>query len=159
MRLWPRICVRRKSNERENMREKFELASKIIGLVFWGFGFITFVCVILIFVLKPDAMQMLPESARAVYNQSQIKELQNMTNYATYRYILVLAIVSVFEVFFGVYLMNSNNLFIKLCYPFENQNIPSPTPDIQLEIKTKESQMESKKPSEDKYAPPGYFQK
>ncbi len=156
MRLWPRICVRRKSNERENMREKFQLASKIIGLVFWGLGFITFVCVILIFVLKPDAMQMLPESARAVYNQSQIKELRLAGSYVLNRYVIIVAMISVFEMFLGVYLMGSNNIFVKLCYPFENQIMPSPTPDIQLDIKSSEVQT---KPSEEKYAPPGYFQK
>jgi hypothetical protein len=74
------------------------------------------------------------------------------------RYVIVAAMISVFEVIFGVYLMKSNNLFVKLCYPFENKNTPViPPPDIQLDIKTKESQQESKKLSENKYAPPGYF--
>jgi hypothetical protein len=54
------------------MREKFELACKIVGLVFWCLGFITFVCAILIFVLKPDALRFLPESTRAVYNATEI---------------------------------------------------------------------------------------
>jgi len=138
------------------MRGKFELASKIIGLVFWGLGFITLVFAILVFILKPDALRILPESARAIYSQTEIKELRSAGSYIMNRYVIIAAMMSVFEVFFGVYLMKSNNIFVKLCYPFEDQIMPSPTPDIQLDIKSSEVQT---KPSEDKYAPPGYFQK
>ncbi|MBN1972714.1 MAG: hypothetical protein JW787_03690 [Sedimentisphaerales bacterium] len=142
------------------MREKFELSCKIIGLVFWGFGLMTIVCSILIFILRPDVTHILPESGRAMYSQSQINELRTVTNYTTNRYVLIFAMMSVFEVIFGVYLMKSNNLFIKLCYPCDNQNIPvNPPSDIQLDVKSQGFQKKTGEPSENKYAPPGYYQK
>ena len=141
------------------MREKFELASKIIGLVFWGLGFVAFVSAVLIFILKPDVIQMLPESARAVYNQQQIRELREINSQVVNRTIIIAAMIGVVQILLGVYLMKSNNLFVKICYPFENQNIPvTPSPDIRLGVKSNESQTEPKKSSGDKYAPPGYFQ-
>ena len=54
------------------MREKFELSCKVVGLIFFCWGILTFFGAIVFFILKPDYVQMLTESTRDAYIQSQI---------------------------------------------------------------------------------------
>ncbi len=140
------------------MREKFELYCKAIGLVFFCLGVIAFLCAIVFFIFKPDAVQMLPESARTLYGQSQIDELQDASSYILNRYLIVLMILGFIEIFLGAYLMSSNNLFVRFCYPMRNNdsNINS-SGDIKLDSFEVKNQKETEGTSETKYAPPGYF--
>jgi hypothetical protein len=116
------------------MREKFELSCKVVGVVFFCFGIVAFLCAIVFFIFKQDAVQSLPESARTLYSQSQINELQNASSYILNRYLIVLMILGFIEIFLGAYLMSSNNLFVRFCYPQRNNdsNINS-SGDIKLD--------------------------
>lgn len=138
------------------MREKFELACKIVGLVL----FVSSIFVLfsgLLFIIGYDTIETTPPSTRALMTQSQIVELQNMSNSFRNVSCLIISLGGILGMLLGFYLMKSNNLFIKLCYPIDKQNISVAPPGIQLDVKTNESQTELKESSVDKYAPPGYF--
>ena len=141
------------------MRDKFELACKIIGLLFFVAGIFVILTGIVVF-LFIGTMDQIPPSSKALMTQSQIAELQDITNSVRNRYALAFLFAGILEMIIGFYLMKSKNIFLKLCYPFENKQVPVKLPpDIQLEVKSNESQVESKESSENKYAPPGYFEK
>jgi predicted membrane protein len=140
------------------MREKFELSCKIIGLVVFCFGVIYFLIALGFFLIRLDAMQLLPQSARALYSESQVAEVRATASYLGVYVIKLLIFWGVLFVLVGIYLMKSNNLFVKLCYPKKSKNISEFTPDeIQPETNIKQPQKEAETSSENKYAPPGYF--
>ena len=141
------------------MREKFELACKIIGLLFFVAGIFALFAGLAFFLLY-NALDKIPQSSMAIMSQSQIAELQDISDSMRNTYALMFLFGGIVEILLGFYLMKSNNLFIKLCYPFRNQNVSEiRASDIQLNVKSDQSKPESKKPSGDKYAPPGYFKK
>ena len=141
------------------MREKFELACKIIGLVLFVSSIFVLFSGIAIFITLSDTAKTIPQSTQALMTQTQIAELRDMSSSMRNMYTFIVLFFGIIEMLLGIYLMKSNNLFIKLCYPFENKNIPViPPSDIQFDIKARESQQESKESSGDKYAPPGYYQ-
>ena len=142
------------------MRDKFELACKIIGLIFFCIGAVYALSTIPMFFQKaPDVSQLYPDLSQ-VLNQSEINDMQKSASYIWGYALRTIIFFGIIPMLLGFYLMKSNNLFVKLCYPFEKRNIPvMQTPDIQLDVKPKESQEKVEKPSENKYAPPGYFQK
>ena len=141
------------------MREKFELACKIIGLLFFITGIFMLLSAI-VFFLFYNTLDTISPGSRAMMSQSQIAELQEVSNSIRNYYAGVLLFGGIMEMLLGYYLMKSGNLFLKLCYPLKNRNVPvKPVPEIQLDIQSKESQPEPKEPSADKYAPPGYFEK
>jgi hypothetical protein len=142
------------------MREKFELACKIVGLALYVSSILVLFSGIAIFIILLDTAKTIPHSTQALMTQTQIAELRDMSSSMRNMYTFIVLFFGIIEMLLGIYLMKSNNLFIKLCYPFENKNTPViPPSDIQLDMKAKESQQESKKPSENKYAPPGNYQK
>jgi len=134
------------------MRDKFELACKIIGLLFFVSGIFVILSGIIVFLFIGN-IYTIPPSDKALMTQSQIAELQDITNSTRDRYALVFLFAGILEMILGFYLMKSENIFLKLCYPYENKPVPVMlSPDIQLKDKSKELQVESKEPSENKCA-------
>jgi len=140
------------------MREKFELACKIIGLVLFCGSILVLLSGIAIFVTLSDDV-MLPQSSRALLTQSQIDELQNMSSSMRNMYSTIVIFFGIMAMLLGIYLMKSNNLFVKLCYPSKSENVSEiPSGEIQVKTNAEQPQKQSEAISENKYAPPGYFE-
>jgi hypothetical protein len=140
------------------MREKFELACKIIGLVLFCSSIFVLLSGIAIFVKLLDVTETIPQSSKALLTQSQIAELQNISSSMRIMYSTIVIFFGIMAMLLGIYLMKSNNLFVKLCYPARSKNVPEiPSEDIQVKINAKQPQKGPEVISENKYAPPGYF--
>jgi c-di-AMP phosphodiesterase-like protein len=140
------------------MREKFELACKIIGLMFFCTSIFVLLAAIAFFITITYIPE-IPQSTMKLLTQSQITELQDMSNSMRNMYSLTITFFGIIEMLLGLYLMKSNNLFVKLCYPARSGSSNHDSfNDIKLDTKAEETHKHTKETSEKKYAPPGYFQ-
>jgi hypothetical protein len=148
----------------ENMREKFELHCKTVGLVFFCIGaYYVLTSIPLFFQKAPDVARMVPQSASMPpLVRSQIAQMRAGMSYIWQYALQVLLISGMAPLLMGIYLMRSNNLFVRLCYP-ERTGPASTGPGVAKEIvgpgvSAKVSRNADDKKSGNPYAPPGYFE-
>jgi hypothetical protein len=147
----------------EDMRDRFELNCKTVGLVFFCIGAFYALTAIPLFLRKPaDIKRMVPQSALRVFSEADIAELQAATSY-TWKYALKTLLLSgIAPMLTGLYLMRSNNLFVRLCYPIRGgKSAPSPgitTAVAEPDAAPKAAGNSDERKPESKYAPPGYFE-
>jgi hypothetical protein len=143
------------------MRERFELHCRTIGLVLFCIGgYNSLTSVSLLVQKEPDVSRMIPQSALKTLGPSNIAEIQAATSY-TWKYTLrALLLSGIAPILMGVYLMRSNNLFVRLCYPTVTGSLPS-TPrgtdePAKLNVSPKVPGSADDKKQSSRYAPPGY---
>lgn len=145
------------------MREKFELCVKVVGLVLLSLGILVVVNAILIFFLNPFrdfSSSMLSGSPLAQQFQDQVaRELWN----ARIRTTVFTSLSGIATVMIGVYLMRSNNLIVRLCYPPMDGSMQPGTASgpsqVDMTLSGAPAQEQGRtNPPETRYAPPGYFQ-
>jgi hypothetical protein len=144
------------------MRDRFELNCKTVGLVFLCIGaYYALTAVPLFFHKEPDVTEIFPRSMFQGLTQSDIADIRaasaNLWKYA----LRTLVLTGIAPMLTGLYLMRSNNLFVRLCYPTRGANL-TPPPSIsttvaELDAAPKAGNADERKP-ESKYAPPGYFE-
>lgn len=145
------------------MRDQFELNCKTVGIVLLCVGaYYSLAAVPLFFQREPDVTRMIPRSMLRGFTQSQIAEFQAATSY-NWKYALKTLLLSgIAPMLAGLYLMRSNNLFVRLCYPAGHDtsasrpSIGKPVAESDAAQKTPGNADEKK--LESKYAPPGYFE-
>lgn len=142
------------------MREKFEFYTKIIGLVFFCFGALYALSTIPLFFQKaPDVTQLIPASAMKMFSQADIADMQSRADYLWKHALKMFFFFGIVPMALGVYLMTSNNLFVRFCYPARSLSTTiDSSKDISLHTNAKETDNIGEHTSENKYAPPGYFQ-
>lgn len=145
------------------MRDRFELNCRTVGLVFFCIGAYYALTAVPLFLQKPaDIKRMVPQSALRVFSEADIAELQAATSYIWKYALKTLLLSGIAPMLAGLYLMRSNNLFVRLCYPAGGAKLPSP-PSISKPFAEPDGaprtpgNADGKKP-ESKYAPPGYFE-
>jgi hypothetical protein len=140
------------------MREKFELCSKVLGLAVFCYGVIYSLSMIPTYFHQPRADTLVPPSMLNTVAGQQFASYMNEAMPRLFAWITVqLFLQGIVPALLGLYLMRSNNLFVRLCYP----NTPSPHiastgSDIQLHTSSEASAQRKESKSDDRYAPPGY---
>jgi hypothetical protein len=143
------------------MREKFELHSKTIGLVLFCLGvYSSLNSVVLLIQRQPDATKMIPSSALQMLSRSNIADMQATSSYVWKYDLRVLLLSGVAPILMGVYLMRSNNLFVRWCYPAVAGNSPAASSPAnappKLNVSPKMPASAGDKRPDSRYAPPGY---
>ncbi len=143
------------------MRERFELHSKTIGLVLFCLGVYSSLNSIVLLVQKqPDVTKMIPSSALQVLGRSGIADMQAATSYAWKYHLRILLLSGIAPLLMGVYLMRSNNLFVRWCYPAATGRPPAASSPAgapaKLGVSPKIPGSASDKKPDSRYAPPGY---
>jgi hypothetical protein len=144
------------------MRERFELICKGVGLIVFCLGAL-WLLILLCGLLfgPPDITQMLPQAAVSRLSRSEIDQMQEPGSYV-WRHALTVFLLpmSIASILGGLYLMQSNNLVVRLCYP-QSGAAASPPPEVTGHTvgsagSSRTPQSSETKPR-DKYAPLGYF--
>lgn len=145
------------------MREKFELCVKVVGLALLSLGILLMLNAILLFFFNPFhniPSSLLSSSPLPRQFQDQMADEMWNTRVRTTIYVLLSGIV---QAAMGAYLMRSDNLIIRLCYPRSNGGMQpvvasgSLSADRALSDPPGQAQGPGSHP-ETQYAPPGYFQ-
>jgi hypothetical protein len=146
------------------MREKFELHCKTVGLVAFCFGaFYVLTSIPLFFQKAPDVTRMVPQSAlMPPLVRSELAQMQAGMSYIWKHALQVLLISGIAPLLMGIYLMRSNNLFVRLCYP-ERSGQAAPISIVPNEAQAPDVSVKVPRNADDKktgsrYAPPGYFE-
>lgn len=144
------------------MREKFELCCKVVGLAVFCYGFYYSLSSIpLFFQGEPDVSKMYGEELLQKIHPGLVNQLKESMAY-TWKYILKLLILhGIVPMLMGIYLMRSNNLFVRLCYPLAGSSPKSPQNDdksTELTLSKETSKKRNEETSDSQFAPPGYFQ-
>ena len=142
------------------MREKFELYCKVVGLIFFCVGiYCSLNSIPLFFQKAPDATKIFPQSTLKMLSNSDIAEMKAGVSYMWQYALKILILSGIVPILMGWYLMRSNNVFVRFCYPttpLTNKDSPQ---DIDLNVSNKkEHNVADKEDPESKYAPPGYSQ-
>ncbi len=143
------------------MRERFELHCKTVGLIVFCVGVYSSLSSIALFFQKaPDITKMIPQSALKTLAPPAVAELQAATSY-TWRYALITLVLSgIAPLLIGVYLMRSNNLFVRRCYPVPTDGLPPAlhrTDELPKSSASRQvPERVSDEGSDSRYAPPGY---
>lgn len=126
------------------MRKYFELSCKIIGLLLICYG------TIVLFVGAPLVIGTLP---------GLMPQRNGVQWHANLFLVWTLLSCGALPVSMGIYLMRSNNLVVRLCYPERTDHTQPPTSGtLSLNLpRTEKDEEKPEDPPDDKYAPPGYL--
>lgn len=146
------------------MRDIFQLICKVVGLGFVCGGFVMAVNTIpLLFTEYPgDArlQQLWGPMWAALQQNEEFRQAMQSARVDSWRYPLIsLVCKAILPALLGIYLMRSNNVFVRLCYP--TRSAPRATPDRTSGAgeASRPLEGESEVDSEDsdlKFAPPAY---
>jgi hypothetical protein len=142
------------------MKEKFELYCKVVGLIFFCIGFYYCLGSIPLFFQKaPDVTKFVPQSTLKMLSNTNIAEMKALASYV-WQYALTMLILSgIVPIVMGWYLMRSNNVFVRFCYPTTPPTNKDSSQDIDLNVSNNKEQSTTDGEDPDgKYAPPGYLQ-
>lgn len=142
------------------MKEKFELYCKVVGLIFFCVGFYYCLSSIPLFFQKaPDVTNILPQSFLKPLSNSDIAEIKASASYIWQYALKTLILSGIVPIVMGWYLMRSNNLFVRFCYPTTPLTNKDSGQDIDLNVSNKkEHNVVDEEDPDSKYAPPGYLQ-
>ncbi len=140
------------------MREKFELCCRVLGLAIFCWGVITALTTIPVYFHQVKADTFLPKVLLNSPEGRQLAEEANKAMSRTWVWVTVqLFLQGIAPILLGVYLMRSNNLFVRRCYP--DASGPSPSEkiaELQLRLAASASPPSKEQKNDDRYAPPGY---
>ncbi len=138
------------------MKEKFELCCKVLGLALFCWGVITALSTIPMYFhqLKPDTF--LPSILLNSPEGRQLAQEANRAASRTWAWATIqLLLQGITPTLLGLYLMRSNNIFVRRCYPEASGSKPS-IAELQLRLAASAAASPKAKESDDRYAPPGY---
>jgi hypothetical protein len=143
------------------MRERFELHSKTVGLVVFCIGAYNSLSSGVLFLQgEPDVTKMMPSSTLKLLPRSDVAALQTSTSYVRKYALKALLLSGIAPLLLGFYLMRSNNLFVRLCYPAISGNPPSapsgPDGPVKRNVSAKVAGSPDDRKPDSRYAPPGY---
>ncbi len=137
------------------MRQYFELSSKVIGLLLVCYAIVMCLQIIPLFWHKPEVARFMPQSiANTRIGRLTAQEAQQIATYTWHYALEHLVLVSIVPALLGIYLMRSNNLAVRFCYPLPAEG-KEPPGGSDLEEPSLPPDAE-KTEGDAKYAPPGY---
>jgi hypothetical protein len=150
------------------VREKFELCVKVVGLLFLCSGVLVVLGAILLFFCNfftDDAYlaSTLSDNAFSQQFQEQLAHRKNSMLHVRTWAAVYCSLLGAFTAALGVYLMRSNNLIVRLCYPRTDGRVQPGAAsrpqavDVTVSSTTGKGQ-EMKNRADTRYAPPGYSQ-
>ncbi len=143
------------------MREKFELYSKALGLILVCYGILVSLSMIPVYFDQPTAEMFFPESIINIPHVQEAIEDFNKVFPHTMTWITVhMFLQGALPALLGWYLMRSGNIFVRYCYP-ENQQFGSSIDctDVQLGLKKEATDPQQISLDDERFAPPGYKDK
>lgn len=109
---------------------------------------------------QPDVRKMLPSEALKRLTEFDFSQMQSAAAYPRRYALKTLLLSGIAPLAMGLYLMRSNNLFVRLCYPKlgggTSLTSDHAAPPIGLSTNPGSTETDDKK-SDNRYAPPGYF--
>jgi hypothetical protein len=143
------------------MREKFELCTKVFGLILFCLGSLAVVYAVLLLLHRPflHSSDFLGDSPHGKQLQDQMAVVMSRANARIAVHILLSGVV---PVGLGIYLMRSNNAFVRRCYPqrevaLRPESISAPPPADASLSESAGGEQGTKTRPDARYAPPGYF--
>jgi hypothetical protein len=151
------------------MKQKFQLASKIVGLVLFSWGLVYSLSAIPMFLGTDRALDQYtesmkrmdlqfpgisPEETRQIKQQTSrvLNQASEATKQSLIPIMISLACVGLIPAGLGLYLMKHDNLLVRYAFP-HSEAIPPPISSADR----KSSQPRREEHPDQKYAPPGYF--
>ena len=143
------------------MREKFELHCKTIGLAIFCIGVYNSLSSVSLSLQKePDVTKMIPQSVLKTLGRPDIADAQASASYMRKYTLKTILLAGIAPILMGVYLMRSNNLFVRLCYPTASGSPSSASSGIgkpaELDVSPNARGSADDKKQSSRYAPPGY---
>ena len=143
------------------MRDKFELYSKALGLALVCYGVLVSLSMIPVYFDQPTAEMFFSESMlNTPLAQEAVEEFNKVFPHTITWISIHMFLQGILPALLGWYMMQSNNFFVRYCYPEKSASDSSiDYADVQLGLNKEATDQQQASQNDERFAPPGYKSK